>query len=290
MQKAAQEISDKLKHAQKNNTVEQNIALAINQYLNDDIFYHNRKRRILAQQLLTQLRADNLAYNEGESLQKKYKMRTTLEKFIKKIDEDFKNTHFFSKYYTSKRSRLSTNLEIIKEVLIRNNYLSALELESQVKQPINKTIKLFIQGNTNPTIARDINTLMTTIQEAQTPHAIEAILEAHIRSYLECANQSDLLTLLKNLLTGTENIYFTLALKLESALLDWQANNILPAASGYKTFLQTLATHRQNNENDLQRLENQYKIKIPRTPKDMQTQANTIQQKASNLLKRIQKL
>jgi hypothetical protein len=291
--KASQEIAMQVKTDYKKTTVEKAVELAINTYLSNDIFYHNRRRRIVAKQLLAQLCADNKLFSQGQEIQKKHKMRSTLDQFIGKIDEEFKNTYFFSRFYQTKRSRLALHLEEIKELLINRNELTVLELENEVKQPIIQAITLILDNSgqrITVDITREMNTLIRTLMEAQTTHAIEAILEGHIRSYLGMAAESGLLTCLKNLLTGQDNIYFSIAVQLESALLDWQARGILPAASGYKTFLKSLASDRQNNENDLQRLEQRYHIKIPREIDKMQAQHQVITQKAKSLLKRIQDL
>ncbi len=274
----------------KKTFLEKNVEQVVQMYLASDIFYHNRKRRIVACQLLEQLRADNLQFSEGEKLQKKYKMRSTLDYYIQKIDEDFKNTHIFSRFYKTKRSRLAMSLDIVKEGLIRENLLPAFELEKDIKQPIMIVIDNIMQDSKqklDAELQKGMYSLFNTIKEAQTPHAIEAILEGHIRSYLKCASETDFITTLKNLISCEHNPYLAIALQMESALLTWQEQGILPAASGYKTFLQTLASDRQTHENELQILERIYRIKIPRCPKDMQTQNTKIQQAAKNLLNRI---
>lgn len=288
LQNALHQISEKipLDAQQQKTMVEKTVEYAIEKYLEGDLFYHNRQRRLLAYQLLNQLRTDRLCFTSDQIIQKKYKMRSTIEQFIKKADHEFKHTYFFSRFYITKRSRLAVHLESIKEDLINNNYLSALELEADVKQPILQTVRhLANDDQIDADMMRDINSLINTISNAHSSEAIEAILEGHIRSLLQLTQQTDLLTSLKHLFSG--NIYFKLAIQLESALLEWQANGILPAASGYKTFLETLGADRQTHENELQRLEQKFHIKIPRNPKLMHDENETVQSKASRLFKRI---
>ncbi|MGA2655204.1 MAG: hypothetical protein ABSF18_04420 [Gammaproteobacteria bacterium] len=218
--------------------VEACIEHAITQYLQDDIFYHNRKRLVKAKQLLMQLRADISAHTPDQNLQQKYKLRTTLDAYISQIDADFNNTFFFSKY-RKKRSRLACGLEVMKSHLIASNALSALELEQDVKKPIIQKISdiLNTQSIIDIELIREMNTLINAIKEAQTPHAIESILSGHIRSYMQ-----------------SQGVRVQIAEDLNRALVSWHASNLLPSCSEYKSFLTQLASERQTIENDLRSL------------------------------------
>jgi hypothetical protein len=258
---------------------------AIDEYLHEDWFYHNRSRRKLAYQLLAQLQADELRFTSEEIIQRKYKLRSTLDEYIASIDHDFYHTHFFSPFYTIKRSRLSLKLVEIKKQLIESDHLSALELNLDIKQPIVSHLQELLQGMDLPKqMQSDIVTLINAVHLAHTPHAIEAAIEAHINSYLQ---ERDLLTCLKYLLPGQVDHYFVFAIKLEHALLDWQMKGILPAASGYQTFLMTLAANREKNENQIQRIEQQCGIKFPRHLDGMRKINAATQKKALALLNRI---
>ncbi|HLF66156.1 MAG TPA: hypothetical protein VI522_00910, partial [Gammaproteobacteria bacterium] len=128
------------------------------------------------------------------------------------------------------------------------------------------------------------------INDALTPHAIEAILEGHIRSYFQHAKEADLLTTFKNLIKGEDHDYFIIALRLESALLEGQGLGILPATSGYHTFLARLAQDRHMIESEAQRLERAYGIKIPRNAQLMHNQIDKTKQQAQLLIQRINAL
>lgn len=54
-------------------SLEQQVNLAIQYYLSEDWFYHNRKRQLRAQELLAQLRSDNLLCKPEDALQKNIK-------------------------------------------------------------------------------------------------------------------------------------------------------------------------------------------------------------------------
>ncbi len=279
----------------KKSTVVQEVENAIQAYLDLDVFYHNRARKRLAYQLLSQLEKDSKASQPAAQ----YKMRTTLDVHIKKIDEAFTHTYFFSRLYKNKRSRLALNLEVAKEILIRNEQISTLELNLDIKQPILRVLEDLmcslhrmkqVDAALHAEIRRDFISVRNALVAATTPHAIEALLEGHIRSYLQQAKGADLLTLFKNLLHGEDHVYFIIALKLESALLDWQAQGILPASSGYQTFLSTLAQERNVIESELQRLELSYGITIPRRSSEMRSQNKRTQHQAQALLHRVQAL
>jgi hypothetical protein len=220
--------------------VEIYIEQVILDYLNQDLFYHNRNRQIRAKQLLTQLKVDNLSYAPDEILQKKHKMRTTIDDYILKIDSDFKNTYFFSKYYRTKRSRLSVQLESVKTHLICIKELPGFELETDVKAPVIQHIhKIMVdqQQILDADITQEMYSLIQTIQEAKTPQAIESIIAGHIRSYVQ-ANDSRI----------------NIASHLGTALLTWHSSGLLPSNNEYKSFLEKLASNRQEIENDLQKL------------------------------------
>ncbi|MFA6037081.1 MAG: hypothetical protein WC748_03015 [Legionellales bacterium] len=228
---AVQTLSGQVNHA--SSSVQTHIEHAINHYLSEDMFYHNRKRRVIALQLLMQLHADNTSFTGDQQLQRKNQMRTTLDNFIQKIDEDFKSTYFFSKFYTQKRSRLALHLESMKIRLIHEGKLSHLELEQEVKLPIIKVITQMINlEKDDADIVREMNTLLLAIKEAHTPHTIGAILEGHIHCYLQENNRR-----------------YAIALKLETDFLSWQTRGLLPATGEYKNFLQKLAHDRQTLEN-----------------------------------------
>lgn len=271
--------------------VENEVENAVEAYLQDDLFYHNRRRRYNAHRLLIQLRNDGVL-NAADQLQRKYKMRTTLDQFINEIDKEFNSTHFFSKLFANRRSRLAHNLEVAKQRLINQNLLPALELEQDIKQPIVLEIKNILTSLNHESldVTREVTTVCAAILEAKTPEAIEAIIEGHIRSYFKQAYETNCLELLKNMLTRQACPYYTIALKLEHALLNWQAIGLLPATSGYKTFLQTLGEQRQTHENELRCVEQKYGIKIPRDLKSMREYVVDNRRKATSLLDRIKNL
>lgn len=283
--KALKNVLAEIKLPVADKTAEFSILKQINQalddYLTDDWFYHNRGRRRLAYQLLAQLQTDNLNDNTDD-VEKAYRMRSTLDHYIHAIDEEFYHTHFFSKYYTKKRSRLALRLEATKSHLIAAGKLPTLELGQDIKKPILDFIKSMLVTYQNESdICNALTILLRTIDEAKTPHAIEAIIEGHLRT----TYTYDFATWVKNLFG--QNSHCMMIAHLESALLNWQAAGILPAASDYKSFLQTLAENRQQHENELQRLESSLNIKIPRNIEAMREKGQHLQQQANVLLKKL---
>jgi hypothetical protein len=258
----------------------------IEEYKNEDIFFHNRNRLRKVNQLLLDL-VDLHATHDKDLLAKGEGIKDKLESCIDSIHQDYISGHFAKakNYLWNGQSRLVTHLREAQMQLTKAKLIPQYSYHEFVRPIIRdhliiiannlKGSFIFPAGSDKQEIDTFTNDLISEINAAATPVAAEAILKTSIINLQ---------------LAAKDNLYdryrHDFAKKLITLLNILQQAEMLTVSSEFATFLNSMGQQAQNLKNDRLKLEQEMGIQLPSTPAQMAKYAAFIKDKAEGLKKR----
>lgn len=258
----------------------------LEEYKNEDIFFHNRNRLRKANQLLLDL-VDLHAADDKDLLEKGEGIKDKLEACIDSIHHDYLKGYFawISNYLWNSQSRLVTHLRAAQMQLTKAKLIPQYSYHEFVRPIIRdhliiisnnlKDSFIFPAGSDKQEIDTFTSDLIREINSAATPIAAEAILKTSIIN-LQLAAKDSLY----------DRYRHDFSKKLITLLNVLQQAELLTVSSEFAAFLNSMGQQAQNIKNDRLKLEQEMGIQLPSTPVQMGKYAAFIKDKAEGLKKR----